>query len=387
MDKTFCEFFAGIGLVHEALHNSGWRCCYANDIAPKKASMYRDRFGESPYYHVGDVRSTDEVVGRVETAPFLATASFPCTDMSHAGRMQGFDGAESSAFFGFAKAVTALGDKQPPMLVLENVVGFLTSRGGAVFEAAVQTLADMGYWIDSIILDAKRFLPQSRARLFVFAFHESLRIPELVKQSADVFGDRWDALIAASALRTDRLRSLMRNTELSTGWATLPLTSPTSAEYELDGFLDSDDGQAWWDEPLVEKHMAMMSPLHRADVDGWMASERPRMATVFRRIRQGEQRAEVRRDGVAGCLRTPRGGSARQIVLCAGQGRCRMRWMSAREYARLQGAPDFPLNGSDSQSLFGFGDAVCVPVIRWIDDNILSPCFDAACAVGVRVDG
>ena len=54
--------------------------------------------------------------------------------------------------------------------------------------------------------------------------------------------------------------------------------------------------------------------------------------------------------------------------------RLRMRWMSPREYARLQGAGDYRWSAStaDSRVLFGFGDAVCVPVIRWIDEHVLS---------------
>ena len=49
--------------------------------------------------------------------------------------------------------------------------------------------------------------------------------------------------------------------------------------------------------------------------------------------------ASVRRcvsNGVAGCLRTPRGGEAEQIVIVVDRGRVKMRWMSPREYARLQ---------------------------------------------------
>jgi DNA (cytosine-5)-methyltransferase 1 len=53
--------------------------------------------------------------------------------------------------------------------------------------------------------------------------------------------------------------------------------------------------------------------------------------------------------------------------------------MSPREYARLQGAPDFPLTVSRNQLLFGFADAVCVPVIRWIDQHVLTPLYRLAC--------
>ena len=76
-------------------------------------------------------------------------------------------------------------------------------------------------------------------------------------------------------------------------------------------------------------------------------------------------------------LRTPRGGSARQIVVAIDAGRLRMRWMSPRECARLQGADDYPLAGTRTDQLFGFGDAVCVPVVRWIDRHVLTPAFDA----------
>jgi DNA (cytosine-5)-methyltransferase 1 len=64
--------------------------------------------------------------------------------------------------------------------------------------------------------------------------------------------------------------------------------------------------------------------------------------------------------------------NSRTVILTRG-GVLRMRWMSPREYARLQGADDFPLVGTTNQQLFGFGDAVCVPVIKWIDDRVLTP--------------
>ena len=56
--------------------------------------------------------------------------------------------------------------------------------------------------------------------------------------------------------------------------------------------------------------------------------------------------------------------------------------MSAREYARLQGAPDFPLTGTTTQQLWGFGDAVCVPAVRWIDRHVLTPLYLAGTGAG-----
>ncbi len=83
--------------------------------------------------------------------------------------------------------------------------------------------------------------------------------------------------------------------------------------------------------------------------------------------------AELRIDGVAGCLRTPRGGSGRQILFVAGRGKFFVRLLSPRECARLMGADKFKISVPLNQALFGFGDAVCVPVIRWITNNYLTP--------------
>ena len=103
----------------------------------------------------------------------------------------------------------------------------------------------------------------------------------------------------------------------------------------------------------------------RVKLTAMQAERRQRFAmTAYRRMRAGRQRLEVRFDGLAGCLRTPRGGSAKQIVVVVDRGVLRMRWMTPREYARLQGADDYTLPENTIQGLFGFGDAVCVPVIR-----------------------
>jgi len=84
--------------------------------------------------------------------------------------------------------------------------------------------------------------------------------------------------------------------------------------------------------------------------------------------------AELRTDGLAGCLRTPRGGSGRQIVVKLGRGEHHVRLMTPRECARVMGVPDsFEINVPTNQALFGFGDAVCVPVIEWILQNHIAP--------------
>ena len=60
--------------------------------------------------------------------------------------------------------------------------------------------------------------------------------------------------------------------------------------------------------------------------------------------------------------------------------------MTALEYARLQGAGDFTLNGiPENRALFGFGDAVCVPVISWLLDEYLVPLLSGRLTVNDRI--
>lgn len=371
--KTFCEFFAGIGLVREGLESSGWSCVYANDIDPKKQEAYETRFGKSDHFHLGDVGQTQEVLGRIHVKPFLATSSFPCIDLSLAGHYRsGLEGEHSSTFFGFAKAIEALGARKPPVVMLENVVGFLTSRKGEDFTSACRRLADLGYWLDMLVLDACHFTPQSRPRVFVVGV-----APELKPKEEAGTGWLWP-IEQPHRLRPDTVMHFKRNLELPTGWIALPVPEPPRLAVKLADLIDIDDNQAWWSEYEVTRHSKMMSDLHKGRVDAIMASGERWVGTIFRRIRQQTMRAEVRFDGLAGCLRTPKGGSAKQIVIAIDRGTIRMRWMSPREYARLQGTPEFPLVGGTIQQLWGFADAVCVPAIRWIDRHVLSPLYESA---------
>ena len=383
-DKTSCEFFAGIGLVDEALRRSGWQCSYANDIDPKKRQMYEGHYGPSPHYHEGDVWQVGEVLSRIPGRPFLATASFPCTDMSLAGKRRGLAGEQSGSLFGFLQVIEQLGDRRPRTLLLENVPGFLTSHDGEDFETAVHELASLGYWVDSFIIDAQWFVPQSRPRMFLVGYQSELLTPPLVRKSTDVeFGacdDPWQqAIDRADRLRPARLRAAMGSIEPATGWTTIDCGNPLRSPQSISDVIDFGDDQVWWEQTEVDRHYAMMFERHSRQVESLRAHGGPPLAlTAFRRVREGQQRMEVRFDGIAGCLRTPRGGSAKQIILAIINGELRMRWMTPREYARLQGAGDYALPENTIQALFGFGDAVCVPVIEWIDRHMLTPVFEAA---------
>jgi DNA (cytosine-5)-methyltransferase 1 len=372
--KTFCEFFAGIGLVAAGLRHSGWQCVYANDCDIKKQQQYLAAWGGGQYFHLADVADTDAVASRLPDHPFLAAASFPCTDLSLAGMGKGFEGKQSKAFFGFASVLERLGDRRPPLVMLENVVGFLHATNGGDFKRAAARLADLGYLFDVLLVDARWFTPQSRPRVFIVGVHESI-VPS-VQAAGLLEASDFELGNEESPFRPSAIQAAVRSVD-RTPSPFITFKLPTIEEPKLAFVSVMDKAGKWWTPEEIERHWAMLGERQRERLEEFRRRKKPFIGTAFRRIREGEQRLEVRFDGLAGCLRTPRGGSARQIVVEIKNGDVRMRWMTPVEYAKLQGIGDIPLVGSTSQQLFGLADAVCVPAIEWLDKNLLTPIFNA----------
>lgn len=360
----FAEFFAGIGLVRLGLESQDWRVAYANDIDPQKREMYDAHFGDADAHF--DLTDVHAVNGSDLPDCELATASFPCTDLSLAGGRLGFRGAQSSAFWGFVQAIQGMGARKPPLVLLENVTGFLTSHGGADFLAAMEALNELGYAVDPFVLDAKWFVPQSRPRLFVVGVSHEMNQSSPITTVSRIRPAAVQQFVAQHPSIRWSIRDLPEPPERSA--KTLP---------EIVERLD-DDAPEWWDERRSEYLYNQFSDRHRAIADQMICKRRWSYATVFRRVRMqpdGERRSmgELRFDGIAGCLRTPKGGSGRQILFKAGYGRYAVRLLTPRECARLMGADDFRISAPANHAYFGFGDAVCVPAISWIAEHYLNP--------------
>src|SRR5579862_2948360 len=356
-ERTVCEFFAGIGLMRLGLERQGWTVVFANDIDRQKYEMYKAHFPDADsHFFLQDIHKIP--VDKVPTST-LATASFPCNDLSLAGAREGLSGKESSAFWGFIRVLEGMGARRPPMVLLENVTGFLTSRRGADFAEALTALNALGYVVDAFVLDAASFVPQSRQRLFVIAIQE----------------DGWSATRGVPALIESSVRpKLLADFMFShpqIAWSIRHLPEPPTRTAKLIDILEDLPGNApeWWSRERAKYLLNQMSPRHRAIAERMIAGRKWSYGTVFRRVRNGKSMAELRTDDIAGCLRTPRGGSGRQILLKAGRGKYSVRLLTPRECAHLMGAGRFAISGTVNQALFGFGDAVCVPVVRWIAKN------------------
>jgi DNA (cytosine-5)-methyltransferase 1 len=364
--KTFAEFFAGIGLMRIGLEQQGWSIRFANDIDPQKYEMYRGNFSDADdHFALEDIHTMDSAAVPNVT---LATASFPCNDLSLAGSREGLGGKQSSAFFGFMRILEDMQNRRPPIVLLENVLGFLNSHGGKDFEQALIALNQLGYCVDAFILDAARFAPQSRVRLFVVGLRkEDFLISESVKALHFFQSDVRPKALSDFILRHANIR-----------WCLRKLPSPPEKSKILDDIIDElpEDAPAWWSRERAEYLLNQMSPRHRKIAEERIAGPKWSYGTVFRRIRNGKSMGELRTDGLAGCLRTPRGGSGRQILFKAGGGKYFVRLITPREAARLMGADDYSISVPLNQALFGFGDAVCVPVINWIARHYLNPLVD-----------
>ena len=377
----FAEFFAGIGLmrlgIERAVRRNAAACVYANDLDPRKRAMYLHHFrsppGELDARNVRDVRGDD--VPDID----LATASFPCTDLSLAGGRGGLRAGESSAFWAFTDVLSQMGDRKPPLVLLENVVGLLNSHNGRDMLDLCVAMNDLGYGVDPIVLDAKWFVPQSRPRLFIVcerlsAAPQGMLAPDQITPSHD----RPDGVLAFMRANADGVRWAVRATPPP------PLRASARLRDVLDVRMPNDD-PSWWSDGRVAYLLDQMWPRQREALDRWRTHERARYATAFRRMRTWESgvkrsTAELRTDGIAGCLRTPKGGSARQIVVRAGYGRIDARLLSPRECARLMGAGVYRIEEgrSFSDALFGFGDAVCVPAVSWLIEHRVAPALQHA---------
>jgi len=359
---TAVEYFAGIGLVRLGLEQAGWKILFSNDFSKDKYEMYSAYYDDArERYHVEDIHQLD-----VNLVPqtFLATASFPCIDLSLAGKGNGINGEHSSAFWGFTEILQRQRENKPSLVLLENVEGWLYSNDGSDFRLTIQALNELGYSCDVYSLNAVRFTPQSRPRIFAVGMRAS------ANNDISRFQRR------SKALATSRLKEVvLKNRDLQ--WHILSVNPPPNRRSDgLEEIIEDmpDEDPRWWSQEKVSHHIQMMASSHLERVEDLKQEAAYRYRTIYRRMRKGEQRAEVRRGNTAGCLRTARGGSSRQIIIRAGKGTIKMRHMTPREYARLQGVPDiYPIPDDTVQALTGFGDAVCVPVITWLAENILNP--------------
>ena len=375
-ERTYFEFFAGGGMARAGL-GASWRCLFANDFDQMKVETYEANWG------AGDIRRGDVASLAVSDLPAgsvdLVWASFPCQDLSLAGGYRGLGrerdkvSTRSGTFWPFWKLIRGLAQdgRAPRAIVLENVYGCLTSRKGKDFASIASALAELDYTFGAAVIDAVHFVPQSRPRLFFIAFRENQSIPASLIAEGPQKSWHPPALIYAHAGIAAAAKQ---------NWIWWKISRPLVRNSTFADLIeDVPTGVNWHSAAQTNYILNLMSPLNRQKVSDAMRNGAKIVGTVYRRTRPDEngikrQRAEVRFDNVAGCLRTPSGGSSRQVILVIEGRKVRSRLLSSREAARLMGLDDdYVLPDRYNCAYHVCGDGVCVPVVRHIAEHVLEP--------------
>jgi len=366
---SFYEFFAGGGMVRAGL-GSKWRCLYANDFDHRKGHTYRENWGDGEL-RTADIRS--QTVDDIPEIADLSWASFPCQDLSLAGGGAGLKGDRSGTFWPFWNLMKDLikNGRAPQLIVLENVCGTLTSHGGKDFTTICNSFRQAGYVFGAMVIDASLFLPQSRPRLFVIGAKRGMEIlPGLTAEGPLM---PWHTKTLKTAYN-----SLPKKTKDEWIWWNLPLPPSRKAIF-AEIIEDSDDAITWFSPGKTQELLDMMSDINQKKVFDAQSQGRKIVGCVYKRTRPDEngrkiQRAEIRFDDMSGCLRTPAGGSSRQVVVIVDGKSIRARLITSRETARLMGLPDdYKLPNNYNEAYHLTGDGVAVPVVRYLSQHIFEP--------------
>jgi DNA (cytosine-5)-methyltransferase 1 len=364
----FYEFFAGGGMARAGL-GQGWKCQFANDFDFKKAATYKLNWGADAL-KIGDVSklAASDLPGSVD----LAWASFPCQDLSLAGGGAGLRGDRSGTFWPFWQLIKDLRaeGRAPRVIVLENVCGALTSHEGKDFSAIASALTRENYQFGGLVIDAALFVPHSRPRLFVIGVREDISIPDNLRGPPSSPWHTKGLSVAYEGLAAEARENWI--------WWSIPTPSKRNSSF-ADLIEENPTGVVWHTENETERLFAMMGEINLRKVEAAKKANRLTVGAVYKRTRHNQdgekvQRAEVRFDDIAGCLRTPAGGSSRQLILVVKGRNVRSRLISSRETARLMGLPDeYKLPDNYNQAYHLTGDGVVVPVVRHLAAYLIEP--------------
>jgi DNA (cytosine-5)-methyltransferase 1 len=346
---SLLDFFAGSGLVTEGI-KPYFQTIWANDISPQKADVYLAN-QDSKSFHLGPVQ---HFWGHDLPNATVSWASFPCQDLSIAGKQEGINGSRSGLVWTWLRIMDQMACR-PPIVVAENVSGLTTNDNGNSYRSLHEALTSCQYNVGPLQLDALKWVPQSRKRIFIVGVRDDVDISGLVDSQPN-----W--------LHPVSLQNATRGLNRVIWWK-LPI--PPSRSVTLTDLVQ-------FDVPLdpIEKSkkiISLISPSHMKKLQ-FALKNGVRVFPGYRRIRKGKQVLEIRTDNISGCLRTANGGSSREFLVIAANSELKTRLLTVREAARLMGLPDsYKIPGNYNSGYNAMGDAVALPVTRFLTKHLLTP--------------
>ncbi|MDU8945992.1 DNA (cytosine-5-)-methyltransferase [Ovoidimarina sediminis] len=174
---TFIDLFAGIGGLRKAMEGAGGRCVFTSEWDKYAQQTYLANFPDNRPI-AGDIR---EVEAAAIPDHDVLVAGFPCQPFSIAGvskknalgRLHGFDDeTQGTLFFDVLRILMA---HRPAAFLLENVKNLKSHDRGRTFEVIRRKLEDdLGYTLQTRIIDAAHFVPQHRERIVIVGFREEV---------------------------------------------------------------------------------------------------------------------------------------------------------------------------------------------------------------------
>ena len=159
----FVDLFAGVGGIRlgfeQAMIELGIhaKCVLSSEIDKYAQETYALNFGEKPQ---GDIYQ----IKKVPDFDFLL-AGFPCQPFSYAGKQKGFVDTRGTLFFEIERF---LREHQPQGFLLENVRGLTTHDEGRTFSTILEHLRKLDYGVSYVILNSSNFgVPQNRVRVYI----------------------------------------------------------------------------------------------------------------------------------------------------------------------------------------------------------------------------
>ena len=170
------ELFAGIGAQAKALENLGipfehYRICEFDKYAVKSYNAVHGTSWETS--DITQIHADSVCVCDTDKYTYIMTYSFPCTDLSSAGKQAGMSkgsGTRSGLLWQVERLLTEM-DELPQILLMENVSEVVSDKNIKDFSQWIAFLDGLGYRSKYEILNAKNFgVPQNRDRCFMVSW-------------------------------------------------------------------------------------------------------------------------------------------------------------------------------------------------------------------------
>ena len=173
MTIKYIDLFAGVGGFRVGINKAhpDWECVYSNEYDKYANSVYKKHYERCDDRDIRTVK-TEEIPDHD-----LLVGGFPCQAFSVAGKRRGFEDTRGTLFFEIARIAK---QKQPRLLLLENVKGLLSHDSGNTFKTILRSLDELGYDCQWQVLNSKDFgVPQNRERVFIIGHLRGTSRPEV----------------------------------------------------------------------------------------------------------------------------------------------------------------------------------------------------------------